>query len=164
MQFACITELFIKGIVPQNIFYRPILIFWMVMVCGIACYIRRGLKTTYTWKFWSQSLSPGTSRGAAPWTSRGSAMEPQGVPHRPQGWRHRTLRGATMGPQGAAHRPWGPRGTTFKTKNELYHTPLQSRIWGLGDGIFLWNDPFKQQTKKLKFKQNIDVSADYWLQ
>ena len=70
---------------------------------------------------------PGTSRGAAPLTSRGSAMEPQGVPHRPQGRRQRTLRDAAMGPQGAAHRPFGPRGTNFETENELHHTPLVSR-------------------------------------
>ena len=46
-----------KGILHQKIFYRLNLIFWIVMGCGIARFGRRGLKTTETWKFWSQILS-----------------------------------------------------------------------------------------------------------
>ena len=38
----------IKGILHQKIFYRPNLIFWIVMGCGIARFGRRGLKTTET--------------------------------------------------------------------------------------------------------------------
>ena len=62
----------IKGIVPQSISYRLInLIFWIVMGCGIARFGWRGLKTTQTWKFWSQNRGPiwlpGTSRHGAKW-------------------------------------------------------------------------------------------------
>ena len=44
------------------------------MGCGIARFGRRGLKTTETWKFWSQILSPGVLRRGAPGVSRHSAM------------------------------------------------------------------------------------------
>ena len=37
-----------KGILHQKIFYRLNLIFWIVMGCGIARFVRRGLKTTET--------------------------------------------------------------------------------------------------------------------
>ena len=63
-----------KGILHQKIFYRLNLIFWIVMGCGIARFGRRGLKTTETWKFWSQILSPGVLRRGAPGVSRHSAM------------------------------------------------------------------------------------------
>ena len=38
----------VKGILHQKIFYRPNLIFWIVMGCGIARFGRRGLKITKT--------------------------------------------------------------------------------------------------------------------
>ena len=38
----------LKGILHQKNFYRLNLIFWIVMGCGIACFGRRGLKTTET--------------------------------------------------------------------------------------------------------------------
>ena len=38
----------IKGILHQKNFYRPNLIFWIVMGCGIARFGRRGLKITKT--------------------------------------------------------------------------------------------------------------------
>ena len=38
----------VKGILPQTIFYRPNLIFWIVMGCGKARFGRKGLKTTET--------------------------------------------------------------------------------------------------------------------
>ena len=38
----------LKGILHQKNFYRPNLIFWIVMGCGIARFGRRGLKTTET--------------------------------------------------------------------------------------------------------------------
>ena len=44
------------------------------MGCGIARFGRRGLKTTETWKFWSQNLSPGVLRHGAPGVSRHSTM------------------------------------------------------------------------------------------
>ena len=44
------------------------------MGCGIARFGRRGLKTTETWKFLSQILSPGVSRRGAPGVSRHSIM------------------------------------------------------------------------------------------
>ena len=44
------------------------------MGCGIARFGRRGLKTTETWKFWSQILSPGVLRRGAPGVLRHSAM------------------------------------------------------------------------------------------
>ena len=47
-----------QRIVPQNNFYHLNLIFWIVMGCGIARFGQGGLKTTKTWTFWSQSLSP----------------------------------------------------------------------------------------------------------
>ena len=60
----------VKGILHQKIFYRLNLIFWIVMGCGIARFGRRGLKTTETWKFWSQGLrrgAPGVWRHSAKW-------------------------------------------------------------------------------------------------
>ena len=66
------TKTGFKGILHQKIFYRPNLIFWIVMRCGIAHFGRRGLKITKTWKFWSQNLSPGVSRRSRPWVSRHS--------------------------------------------------------------------------------------------
>ena len=80
----------LKGILHQKIFYRLNLIFWIVMGCGIARFGRRGLKTTETWKFWSQILSPGVLRRGAPGVSRRGAMG---------------FRGAAQGFRGAA--PWG---------------------------------------------------------
>ena len=65
---------YLKGILHQKIFYRLNLIFWIVMGCGIARFGRRGLKTTETWKFWSQNLSPGVLRRGAPGVSRHSTM------------------------------------------------------------------------------------------
>ena len=79
-----------KGILHQKIFYRLNLIFWIVMGCGIARFGRRGLKTTETWKFWSQNLSPGVLRRGAPGVSRRGAMG---------------FQGAAQGFRGAA--PWG---------------------------------------------------------
>ena len=64
----------VKGILHQKIFYCLNLIFWIVMGCGIARFGRRGLKTTETWKFWSQNLSPGVLRRGAPGVSRHSTM------------------------------------------------------------------------------------------
>ena len=37
-----------KGILHQKIFYRLNLIFWIIMGCAIACFGRKGLKTTET--------------------------------------------------------------------------------------------------------------------
>ena len=72
----------LKGILHQKIFYRLNLIFWIVMGCGIARFSRRGLKTTETWKFWSQNLSPGVLRRGAPGVSRHSSMGCGGaIPH-----------------------------------------------------------------------------------
>ena len=62
------------GIIHQKNFYRLNLIFWIVMGSGIARFDRKGLKTTETWKFWSQILSPGVLRRGAPGVSRHSAM------------------------------------------------------------------------------------------
>ena len=78
-----------KGILHQKISYRLNLIFWIVMGCGIARFGRKGLKTTETWKFWSQNLSPGVLRRGAPGVSRHSAMG---------------FRGAAQGFRGAAPR------------------------------------------------------------
>ena len=78
-----------KGILHQKIFYCLNLIFWIVMGCGIARFGRRCLKTTETWKFWSQNLSPGVLRRGAPGVSRHSAMG---------------FRGAAQGFRGAAPR------------------------------------------------------------
>ena len=83
----------IKGILHQTIFYRLNLIIWIVMGCGIARFGRKGLKTTETWKFWSQNLSPGVLRRGAPGVSRHGAMG---------------FRGAAQGFRGAA--PWGFEG------------------------------------------------------
>ena len=80
---------FFKGILHQKNFYRLNLIFWIVMGCGIARFGRRGLKTTETWKFWSQNLSPGVLRRGAPGVSRHSATG---------------FRGAAQGFRGAAPR------------------------------------------------------------
>ena len=59
-----------EGILHQKISYRLNLIFWIVM--GFIG--QRGLKTTETWKFWSQNLSSGVLRRGAPGVSRHSAM------------------------------------------------------------------------------------------
>ena len=61
----------LKGTVLQMINFCLNLIFWIVMGGGIARFGRRGLKTTETWKFWSQNLSPGVLRRGAPGVSRG---------------------------------------------------------------------------------------------
>ena len=60
------------------------------MGCGIARFGRKGLKTTETWKFWSQNLSPGVLRRGAPGVSRHSTMG---------------FRGAAQGFRGTAR--WG---------------------------------------------------------
>ena len=70
-----------KGILHQKNFYHLNLIFWLIMGCGIAHFGRRGLKTTETWKFWSQILSPGVLRRSAPGVSRHSAMGFGGAAH-----------------------------------------------------------------------------------
>ena len=75
----------LKGILPQKKFHRPNLIFWIVMGCGNACFGRKGQNTTWNWKFWSQSLFPGTSRRPAHGTSKQLAMGPRGNPHGPRG-------------------------------------------------------------------------------
>ena len=62
----------LKGSSTIFFFYHLNLIFWMVVVCGIANYGRRGLKTTNTWKFWSQNLSQVVSRRGGPGVSRHS--------------------------------------------------------------------------------------------
>ena len=85
-----------KGILHQKIFYRPNLIFWIVMGCGIARFGRRGLKITKTWKFWSQNLSPGVSRRSRPGVSRHST---RGFEAQHQGFRG----AATWGFEGQQH-------------------------------------------------------------
>ena len=40
-----LSFLVIKGILPQKKFFRPNLIFWIVMGCGKACFGRKGQKT-----------------------------------------------------------------------------------------------------------------------
>ena len=62
IDFLFLRTLSFKGILHQKFFYRLYLIFWIVMGCGIARFGWRGLKTTETWKFWSQNLSPGVLR------------------------------------------------------------------------------------------------------
>ena len=83
-------KLVFKGILHQKIFYCLNLIFWIIMGCGIARFGRKGLKTTETWKFWSQILSPGVLRRGAPGVSRHSTMG---------------FRGAAQGFRGTAR--WG---------------------------------------------------------
>ena len=83
----------VKGILHQKNFYCLNLIFWKIMGCGIARFGWKGLKTTETWKFWSQILSPGVLRRGAPGVSRHGAMG---------------FRGAAQGFRGAA--PWGFEG------------------------------------------------------
>ena len=88
--FATRIIVVIKGILHQKNFYRLNLIFWIVMGCGIARFGRRGLKTTETWKFWSQNLSPGVLRrgamgfrGAAPMIKHFSDLSFCAVPRGP---------------------------------------------------------------------------------
>ena len=65
------------------------------------------------------------------------------------------LKVCPRGPREVRH-PLRSRGTNFETKicfggfkgplpiqNELYHTPLLSKIWDLGVEKFMWDDPFK---------------------
>ena len=82
-----------KGSSQKINFYHLNLIFWIAMGCGIARFGQRGLKTTETWKFWSQNLSPGVLRRGAPGVSRHSTMG---------------FRGAAQGFRGTA--PWGFEG------------------------------------------------------
>ena len=103
----------VKGIVPLKKIFRLNLIFWIVMGCGFAGFGQRGLKTTQTWKFWSQLLSS--------WDL--------------QGCRSSALQGHLSRSHGAA-----PRGS--RSQNEQYHTPLLFKIWGVGDIICLWDDRF----------------------
>ena len=140
----------VKGILHQKTFYRLNLIFWIVMGCGIARFGRRGLKTTETWKFWSQNLSPGVLRRGAPGVSR-----------------HSTRCAASK-----------PLGTKFETKifkfrwflgpsdqNELYHTPLLFKIWDLGDRNFfgggsLWAAIHWHFIATLTYKKNIGIAVN----
>ena len=92
----CVESAEVKGILHQKIFYRPNLIFWIVMGCGIARFGRRGLKITKTWKFWSQNLSPGVSRRSRPGVSRHST---RGFEAQHQGFRG----AATWGFEGQQH-------------------------------------------------------------
>ena len=78
-----------EGVVPKQKFYRPNLIFWIMMEYGIAHFGRKGLKTILTLvsKFvpWDlegcrtsdlEGRHHRTSRGGASRNSRGSAMAP----------------------------------------------------------------------------------------
>ena len=111
----------LKGILHQKFFYRLNLIFWIVMGCGIARLITRDLEGQREminhWSVLSVLLPLET-----PWCCASK-----------------------------------PLGTNFETKifkfwwflgpsdqNELYHTPLISKIWDLGDKNFLVEDPFKK--------------------
>ena len=137
-----------KGILHQNIFYRLNLIFWIVMGYGIAHFGQRSLKTTETWKFCSQNLSSGVLRRGAPGVSRHSAMGFGGpAPWGFEGRRtDKTLQWFIIlhcpsRSHGVA--PLGPRCGTprylkilkltwfsgHSDQNELYHTPLLSKIW-----------------------------------
>ena len=82
---------FIPNTLPQQASAPRNFTNWMVVImgCGIARFGRKGLKTTETWKFWSQNLSPGVLRRGAPGVSRHSAMG---------------FRGAAQGFRGAAPR------------------------------------------------------------
>ena len=87
------------------------------MGCGIARFGRKGLKTTETWKFWSQILSPGVLRRGAP-----------GV-----------LRHSTMGFWGAA--PWGFEGQQqvgWDLKGRRRGFEAQQHGTGLSRGYFLY--------------------------
>ena len=89
------------------------------MGCGIARFGRKGLKTTETWKFWSQNLSPGVLRRGAPGVSRHGAMGFRGAaqgfwgaaPWGFEGQRHGISRG------GATDKQMGPRGTAPNDKS-----------------------------------------------
>ena len=125
----------VKGILHQKIFYCLNLIFWIIMGCGIARFGRKGLKTTETWKFWSQILSPGVLRRGAPGVSRHGAMG---------------FRGAAQGFRGAA--PWGFEGRRHGVSRGgatdkrlqwfiIWRCPsrslvIRSKIWDLGDRKF----------------------------
>ena len=90
-----VAKVAFKGILHQKIFYRPNLIFWIVMRCGIAHFGRRGLKIAETSKFWSKNLSPGVLRRGGPGVSRHST---RGF----KGQQHGVSRGSNMGFRGAA--------------------------------------------------------------
>ena len=49
----------LKGSYHKKKFYRPDLIFWIVMGCGKDHFGWKGQTNTPNWKFWSQSLFPG---------------------------------------------------------------------------------------------------------
>ena len=68
-----------------NFFYRPKLIFWIVMGCGEARFGQKGQEKPNIAKCWSQSLFLGTSRRPAHETPRQPAMRPRGNPHGPRG-------------------------------------------------------------------------------
>ena len=103
----------LKGILPQNSFYRPNLKFWIVMGCGKARFGRKGQKNTKIWKFWSQSLFPGTLRRPAHETLRHPMIGPRGNPHTDlEATRFETSRQPARTSRQAA-----------MTGKELYHTP-----------------------------------------
>ena len=101
----------VKGILPQKKFYRPNLIFWIVMGCGKAHFGRKKPASRSVWV----------------------AM--------------RSVRVASRSHVRVASRS---QGTNFETKifnfrcffgpsdqKGLIHTPLLSKIWGLGERFFL---------------------------
>ena len=58
----------------HKIFFSLNFIFWITMGCGVVRLGWKGLKTTWTWNFWSQSLSPWDLKGCR--TSHGPMAPP----------------------------------------------------------------------------------------
>ena len=127
---SLVTIFTFRGILHQKNFYRLNLIFWIVMGCGIARFGRRGLKTTETWKFWSQNLSPGVLRRGAPGVSRHSAMGFRGAAPLIKDFSDLSFGAVPRGPI------WFRWFLGLCDQNELYHTPLLYKIWDLGDRNF----------------------------
>ena len=83
----------VKGILPHKNFYRPNLVFWIVMGCGIAGFGRRCQKNTKI----GNCLFPGTSRqaaigaqGAATWDLEASRNDRKRAESQKPSWRPET--------------------------------------------------------------------------
>ena len=143
------------------------------MGCGIARFGRRSLKTTETWKFWSQNLSPGVSRhsnmgfrGAAEGFRGTATWGFEGQQHGT--WRHSNKwDGTSRGSRGTSRHSnmgQGYRGdiflyfsaTDFKSQSVWWRT-----LWCLPSSADR-RSPFPLEWRGVRNKQFLDKETFQW--